>query len=1108
MADFDQREFDESLDRFYNKLKSISDSVGRGSQGAGKSSPVPGAKASTPEQKAQKENRIETEKATKSIKAQRVQTDAEIKASKEAVDAQEDLTKAQEDGYKAQSATTKAFKRFGENLIEGNTNLSSAFSGLSSNLSSTGTSFGRVAGGIAAGIGYMIGGLQEFAKNAADMGAFADLSKFSVGSVTQMKVMSGLGNSFIKVIEESQGGFKAFGTNSQEAAENLSNLSRGLKYGSFYLNSTLKKSLGTELVKSVDKASNAAASMGLSDEERAKLMGSLAQSAMLGAKNEKDAQERLVKQYGDTLDNTRKLSNAFGMSSKEILAAMDTFRKTTAGTYASLEGNTGAQQLAPLIAKMGIENDPEKISRIALALSRGDIGAAQANVSNPANQQALEMLAQAVQNGGEGGNNTDAIGKNLKGMSGEMRRISEERSQYATTAPEYAALGAALGKFEKDMAQGGKDEGKEAPRTSETDNIKSMNSLTAALESLRNVIIGLTAGLATLVGSLGAIAVAGGIGGLMSGKAGSLISGALGKVGDVLGGTMGKAGGALGKAGEWAKNTGAGRLVTDKLGGGFGGGASGAAGGIMDKLSGAASKGMEGFGDMLGKLGESKTVKGAGTLVLLGSALALTAVGLKTFNDVEWTSLVKGTIALGGLIGMARLVGEATTGILKGAAAIAILGAAVAISAIGFKTFNDVEWGSLIKGAGAIAILGVAAQLLGKMTSSILMGAVAIAALGATMWIAGKGFASFNAVDWGSVVKGTIALGALGVAASLLSGMSASILIGALAIAALGAAMWVAGKGFASFNEVDWGSLVKGTIAIAALGVVAVGLGALAPALLLGSLAIAALGAAMWVAGKGFASFNDVNWDSLAKGAIALGVFGVAAAVMGVFLPVILAGSVAIAALGIALGVFGAGAMVAAQAADIFAGALKKIGDVDGGNLIAIGAGLAAIGAGAVIFAAGMVAATAGSVITGIMSLFGAKSPLERVMEFVPYADAISALGQGMLNFGNGIGLINDNLKALDLDALEKFKNVLVEMSNIDLPSLDGLSIPQLSTDNMANPQQQQGNGLANSLNGNTAVTPEVISQVMSYLSSIENDLAAIRGNTKQAGYESPVRLS
>jgi hypothetical protein len=141
------------------------------------------------------------------------------------------------------------------------------------------------------------------------------------------------------------------------------------------------------------------------------------------------------------------------------------------------------------------------------------------------------------------------------------------------------------------------------------------------------------------------------------------------------------------------------------------------------------------------------------------------------------------------------------------------------------------------------------------------------------------------------------------------------------------------------------------------------------------------------------------------------------------------------------------------------------------------------------------------------MSLFGAKSPMERILELVPVADKIGMIGEGMFKFGSSIGLINENLKALDLDALDKFKNALIEISNIDMPSLNGLSIPQISTDGIAG-TPQQGNGLSNILNGNSAVTPEVISQLMSYLSSIENDLQAIRGNTKQSGYESPVKLA
>ena len=847
MADFNQDDFDLSLNNFYKKLEQLNSSTGRATNGTKHNTVPRSAKTNSSSTKEQVAYEKLLAKANKKIEAGIKLTEKEQQAVKDATVAQKNLTKEQKEAGNAQKYTNKALKDFGLGLIDKDADMGGVFKGLSGNLKYTGTTFGKVAGAIAFGVSYAIGGLQEFAKNAADMGAFADLSKFSVGSVTSIKLMSGLGGAFMKVIEDSQGGFKAFGANSQEAAENLSNLSRGLKYGSGYLNATLRKSLGTDLVNSVDRASNAAAAMGLGDEERAKLMGSIAQTATLAAKNEQDAQQRLVKQYGDTLDNTRKLSSAFGVSAKEILAAMAEFRKTTAGTYAGLEGNTGAQNLVPLIKAMGIESDPEKISRIALALSRGEMGQAQANVTNASAMPLLEMLNRSIEAGGEGGNNTDAINKNLKGMTGELKQFSQDRSQYAATAPEYAAPGAVAGVFAKRLETGGKDEGAEAPGTSEMNNTKSMNKLTAALESLRNFIIGLTAGVAILVGSIGAIAVSGGIFGALSTKGG-------------------------------LKNI---------------------------------------FGSIFSKKVDTATS------------------GKSAMDGIkDWWASRKGASSAAG--------------------------------------------GALADSASSIGSSGSMGKTLKELGGG-----------------AGKGIKD------------------------LVTGIGAGL-----------------GKGIEL--------LLRG---------LAAGISAFAnPAVLAGA---AILSASIALIGAGIAG---ATW------------------LMGAALPK-------------------------------FAEGLKSFADIDGGNLAAIGGGLAAMGAGAVVFAAGMVAATATSLVTGLMSLFGAKSPIERILELVPVADKISMIGEGMFKFGSSIGLINDNLKALDLDALDNFKNALIEISNIDLPSLDGLAIPQISTDGIVNAAQQQS-PMENILNGNTAVTPEVISQLMSYLTNIVSDLAAIRGNTKQVGYESPVRLS
>ena len=75
---------------------------------------------------------------------------------------------------------------------------------------------------------------------------------------------------------------------------------------------------------------------------------------------------------------------------------------------------------------------------------------------------------------------------------------------------------------------------------------------------------------------------------------------------------------------------------------------------------GAIARGVKRFGD-------SKVLKGALTLAILGGTIGILAVGLKAFQGLDFKTLLTGFVALGGLILFARLIGKATMGILKGA---------------------------------------------------------------------------------------------------------------------------------------------------------------------------------------------------------------------------------------------------------------------------------------------------------------------------------------------------------------------------------------------------------------------------------------------------------
>ena len=827
------------------------------------------------------------------------------------------------------------------------------------------------------------------------------------------------------------------------------------------------------------------------------------------------------------------------------------------------------------------------------------------------------------------------------------------------------------------MAEGGKDEGKKAPGVSEADNIKSMNTLEAALGSLRSAVIGLTATMITTFGTLGALLAGGAIGGLLSGAG----KGVMGSIGSKVGGMFGK------------KPELHGPVKPPHL----------ATGGMFDKMGGGAGKGMGVFGNFLEQIGSTGAVKGAATLAILGGALMLAGKGFKEFNDVNWESVVKGTVALGGLVVVTKIMSAASTAMIKGAMAIGVLGGAMWVAGKGFKEFNDINWESLAKAGVAIAGLGVAAFALGAVAPAIIVGSLALAALGAAMFVFAKGVKQFNDVEWGSLAKGVVGIVGLGIAVTAISPALAVMLVAAIPLVAFGAALGIFALGIKQFNDVEWGSVGKSVLGLlglgvavtaispalavmlvaaiplvafgAALGIFAMGIKqfndvewgsvgkgvlgllglgiavtAISPALavmlvaaiplvafgaalgifalgikqfndvewgstLKGMLAIVGLsvamvaispalavmlvaaipllafgaalgifamgikqfnevdwssipkglaaitalafgvllispalaimaiaaipllafGAALGVFALGIKQFNDVDWDSAFKGVLAIGALGLAVTGLAVLLPGILLGSIAMTVLAVSVTALGIALIPAAFAAKMFADSLETVSNIDGDNLIKIGAGLGAIGAGMVVFAAGMVVGTASSVLTGIMSLFGAKSPLDKIMEFVPYADAISAIGTGIKNFGEGVLAVQQGTADMDPDILGTLKDKLLEfaqagssdemkltaqylaqigssltginsLATMSFPDVASMAAPADMTANLGMPANTSG-PIGNMLN-NSAITPDIVAQLMSYLSSIENDLAAIRGNTKSNGNEAPVRLA
>jgi hypothetical protein len=210
-----------------------------------------------------------------------------------------------------------------------------------------------------------------------------------------------------------------------------------------------------------------------------------------------------------------------------------------------------------------------------------------------------------------------------------------------------------------------------------------------------------------------------------------------------------------------------------------------AAGKAVQNLLTGLSQGLSSF--------NTGALKGAAALVVVAGAIWIAADAFGKFADVDWGDMLKGVVALGVLTGAAHLLGKSTGAMVKGAGAIALLGASLLPAAYAMKVFNSVDWTSLGKAAGTLVVLGAAAAVFGKLAPQMVIAAVGITAMSISLAALGASLLVFNAVDWSSLGKAGAALVGLGVAAVAFATLLPVAIPAAIAITALSASLLVFG---------------------------------------------------------------------------------------------------------------------------------------------------------------------------------------------------------------------------------------------------------------------------------------------------------------------------
>jgi hypothetical protein len=172
----------------------------------------------------------------------------------------------------------------------------------------------------------------------------------------------------------------------------------------------------------------------------------------------------------------------------------------------------------------------------------------------------------------------------------------------------------------------------------------------------------------------------------------------------------------------------------------------GGGGAIAESASGAAGgAGGGGVADKLNKTSGGKgmnvmnMVKGAAAILILSAALFVAAKAFQEFGSVTWSAVAMGLVGLAGMAAIAMVLGKVTGQLIQGSIAIALLGLALVPFAYSMKMMADIGIGQFATIAGGLILLSAAAAVLGFAIPFIAAGAAAIAILGAGLLVFGAG---------------------------------------------------------------------------------------------------------------------------------------------------------------------------------------------------------------------------------------------------------------------------------------------------------------------------------------------------------------------------------
>lgn len=302
---------------------------------------------------------------------------------------------------------------------------------------------------------------------------------------------------------------------------------------------------------------------------------------------------------------------------------------------------------------------------------------------------------------------------------------------------------------------------------------------------------------------------------------------------------------------------------------------------------------------------------------ILGVALLALSGSVAILAKLSWNGIAKGLtgliVILGALVAYASAMGKTSPLMLKGAAAMLVLGAAVKLLSSAVTDIAKLSWNGIAKGlTGIIVILGALVLFTNRMTASAqaIRGGFGILLIASAISLLVSSVSQMANLSWTGLAKGLVGLVLILGSIALLThaiGSPASIIATSTGLLLLATAITVLTGSVSRLGALPIATLVKGLLSLmAVLGMLVVAV-KLMPAknLLLAGAGLLALSIGIRILASAIKVMGGMSVGDLAKGlislALALTIMGVAC--MALSNPMMLVGAAALLVMSAAIGI-------------------------------------------------------------------------------------------------------------------------------------------------------------------------------------------------------------